>query len=169
MTSRASHPRRALAALAVLACGTSLAACGSRTSEGESGESGAKSDPVAAVRDFVASGVLDHNGYQACVNLTTAEQRKIMRRVRVGECREAFDRARLALDGKQIQTVHQVEQLPARVTRTGKRADVRLGSGKSSADFGLVTADRTEQNEFLAPDTEWRIARGALPLVPKGR
>ena len=163
MTNRASHSRRALAALAVLACGTSLTACESRTSDGESG---AKNDPVAAVRDFLVSGVLDHNGYQACVNLTTAEQRKVTRRARVGECREAFETARLALDGHQIQTVHEVEQLPARVTRAGKRADVLLGSGKSSADFRLVTADPAEQEEFLAPDTEWRIARGALPLVP---
>lgn len=166
MTRRVSTPHRILAALAVLACSVALSACErSRTSWGESG---AGNDPVAAVRDFLISGVVDHNGYQACVNLTPAEQRKVTRRARVSECREAFDRARLALGGRDIQTVHEVERLPARVTRRGERADVRLGSGLSSIGFHLVVADFAEQEEFLPPDTEWRIAGGALPLVARG-
>ena len=148
--------------LTTLACVAALVGCGSRAAS-EGIETGAGSDPAAAVRDFLISGALDNDGYQACVALTPREQREMRRRAGVGECREAFDKARLDLPNGPIHTVDQVEGLPMRVDRHGDRADVRI----EGLHFELVRADYGEQEEFLAPDTSWRIARGAAAIVPR--
>lgn len=148
----------AAAALAVLA----LSACSHNEPQGAAGN-----DPVKAVREFLTDGAVDHNGYEACVFLTTSEQAAVARRVGGTECRQAFDLASLRLGGQLIDTVHEVDRLAASATVDGDQASVRITTGGQSVRFELVKATTAEQAQFLAPDTEWRIATGALPLIPK--
>jgi hypothetical protein len=154
--------RIALIATAAIAGALALSACEDRTSA-------AGDDPVKAVKDFLNDGVVDHNGYGACVYMTTSEQRAAARRGSGPRCRQAFDRANLELGGESVDTVHKVEVLAAQSSVDGDRARVRLSRGGESIEFRLVKANDREDEEFLAPDTEWRIARGALPLLPRDR
>jgi hypothetical protein len=160
MTHRPTVVRIAAGA-AAFACAAVVSAC-----EYHQSSPGAGDDPTAAVRDFITDGVVDHNGYVACSYLVPKQQRAAARRTPDGECRDAFVNARLTLGGRQIQTVHEVEQLSADVATGGKSVSVRLSQGGRSVAFRLVKADFAEREQFEAPDTEWRIAGGALGLVP---
>jgi hypothetical protein len=156
--------RTAAAVAIALVCATALAACEGRRS---AGESGAGNDPVAAARDFITDGVVDHNGFQACAYLTAAQRRVVSRSAGVDECREAFDEARLTLGRHHVQTVHQVERLSADVATDGNWTRVRMGRDGASIELRLVKATAAEEeDEFQPPDTEWRIAGGALALMP---
>jgi hypothetical protein len=130
---------------------------------------GPEDNTVKVVKDFLIDGTVDHNGYEACVFMTTPQQRAAARRVGGAECREAFDLAGLRLGGRSIDTVHEIEGLTARSRVRGRRAWVRLTRGRDSVEFRLVKANTHEENQFLAPDTNWRIARGGLPLIPPER
>jgi hypothetical protein len=130
---------------------------------------GPEDDPVKVVKDFLIDGVVDHNGYDACVFMTTRQQRAAAWRVGGPECRQAFDLAGLQLGGKSIDSVHEIDRLTARAKVHGRRAWVRLSRGSGSVEFRLVKADPHEERQFLAPDTNWRIAGGALPLIPPER
>jgi hypothetical protein len=130
---------------------------------------GPEDNAVKVVKDFLIDGAVDHNGYEACVFMTARQQRVAARRVGAPQCRQAFDLARLELRGKSIDTVHEIEGLTARSKVRGSRAWVRLSRGRDSVEFRLVKANAHEENQFLAPDTNWRIARGALPLIPPER
>lgn len=151
---------RTVAAGALLALAALLSACD------RSGESGAGDDPVAAVKYFLVDGVVDHNGFEACQYLTPREKRAASRRAGGGQCRQAFDLAQLIFGGHQIQTVRQVRRLSGRAVVNGDRAHVRLKRGDMRVEFGLVRADFAEEEEFQPPDTEWRIAAGALAVIP---
>jgi hypothetical protein len=158
------------ALLAVLLGGVLLlSACERREPYGEGPDGGPGNDPVSVVRDFITDGVVDHNGYEACVYLTTRQQRATARRVGALECRQAFDLARLELGGNYIQTVHEVEVLAASSSVHGDRARVRLMGGGASVESRLVKADFAEPEEFQAPETDWRIAGGELALIPPQR
>ncbi len=163
MTRFSPVPLRVATALAVAVSALALSACESRTSEGESG---AEDSPVAAARDFMIDGVVDHNGFQACSYLTAEQQTAVARRGGGGECRQAFDNARLKLGRHRVQTVHQVEELQAKLATAGKRARVRLARNGHGTELRLTKADLSEQQEFDPPDTDWRIAAGALALIP---
>jgi hypothetical protein len=65
--------------------------------------------------------------------------------------------------------LHEVEGLAASSSVRGNRARVRLTSGGTSIEFRLVKADFAEREQFEAPDTDWRIARGELALIPPQR
>lgn len=170
---RQVRPReRALALLATAAVvggAALLSACERSGPYGEGPDGGPGDNPVSTVRDFITDGVVDHNGYEACVYLTRRGQRAAARRGGAEECRQAFETARLELGGKAIQTVHEVEGLDASSSVNGDRARVRLMRGGASMEFRLVKADRAEQEQFEAPDSDWRIARGQLPLIPPQR
>jgi hypothetical protein len=155
--------------LAVVAGAVLLSACERTGPDGEGPGTPPGNDPVSVVRDFITDGVVDHNGYEACVYLTTRQQRAAARRVGAEECRQAFDLARLELGGSSIQTVHEVEGLAASSSVHGDRARVRLTSGGASVEFRLVKADFAEREQFEAPDTDWRIAAGELALIPPQR
>jgi hypothetical protein len=60
-----------------------------------------------------------------------------------------------------------VDGLEASAWEHGDEAWVRLTDGGQSVRFELVKATPIEQAQFLAPDTEWRIASGLRPLIPK--
>jgi hypothetical protein len=156
----------ALLTVALLAGALLLSACQRTGPYGEGPGSPPGNDPVSVVRDFITDGVVDHNGYQACVYLTTRQQRAAARRVGAEECRQAFFLARLELGGKSIQTVHEVEGLAASSSVRGGRVRVKLTSGGASVEFRLVKADFAERGQFGAPDTGWRIAGGELALIP---
>lgn len=128
-----------------------------------------KSDPVKAVKEFVIDGSVDHNGYEACVFLTTREQRAAARLAGGSQCRQAFDLATFQLGGHTIDTVHEVDRLAASASVHGSRASVRLTKDGGSARFELVKATWAEHEQFLAPDTEWRIAAGGLRVIPPER
>ncbi len=160
MTHRALIARLGAVA-AAFACTVVGSACGYHERE-----AGAGSDPAAAVRDFITDGVIDHNGYDACSYLVTEQQRAAARRAPDRECRDAFANARLTLGGRPIQTVHEVKQLSADVTTRPEDTSVRLSQGGAGVEFRLAKADFGEKEEFEAPDTEWRIAGGALQVVP---
>jgi hypothetical protein len=129
--------------------------------------SGAPLDnPVKAVKEFLIDGTVDANGYKACGFLTTGQQRAAVTLSGGAECRQAFDLAKLRLGSRTVDTVHEVERLSASSSVSGDRASVRLTHAGHSASFELVKATPAETNEFLAPDTEWRIAGGALRLIP---
>jgi hypothetical protein len=130
---------------------------------------GPEDDAVKVVKDFLIDGAVDHNGYAACVFMTTRQQRDAARRGGGPQCRQAFDLAGLELDGKSIDTVHEIEGVTARSKVRGRRAWVWLTRGRDSVEFRLVKADPHEGEQFLAPDTNWRIARGALALIPRER
>jgi hypothetical protein len=155
---------RTLSIALALAALTPLAACARNEPSGAP-----KSDPVKAVKEYLVDGAIDQNGYAACVYLTTREQRAAAKRSGGPECRQAFDLATLRLGGRRIETVHEVEQLASSASIRGDRASVRITKGSDSATFDLVKASRSEQEQFLAPDTEWRIARGALSAIPAER
>jgi hypothetical protein len=155
--------------LAVVAGAVLLSACHHTGPEGEGPGTPPGNDPVSVVRAFITDGVVDHNGYEACVYLTTRQQRAAARRVGAEECRQAFDLARLELGGSSIQTVHEVEGLAASSSVRGNQARVRLTTGGASVEFRLVKADFAEQEQFEAPDTKWRIAGGELALIPPQR
>jgi hypothetical protein len=159
MTSR----RTPLIALALAAL-TPLAACARNEPSGAP-----KSDPVKAVKEFLIDGSVDQNGYEACVYLTTREQRAAAKRSGGPECRQAFDLATFRLGGQRVDTVHEVERLAASSAVDGGRASVRLTKNGDSARFELVKATHSEQEEFLAPDTEWRIVGGGLRVIPPER
>jgi hypothetical protein len=125
-----------------------------------------KSDPVKAVKEFLIDGSVDANGYEACVYLTTREQRAAARRSGGPECRQAFDLTTFRLAGQRIDTVHEVERLASSSSVDGDHAWVRLTKNGDSAGFELVKATRAEQEQFQAPDTEWRIAAGGLRVIP---
>lgn len=161
---------RAAAALALAVAGPGLlSACERSEPYGEGPDGGPGNDAVSVVKDFITDGVVDHNGYQACVYLTSRQQRATARRAGAYQCRQAFDRARLELGAKSIQTVHEVEGLAASSSVHGDRARVRLTSGGASLEFTLVKADSAEREEFQAPATDWRIAGGQLALIPSER
>ena len=160
MTTRHHRPIAVLAAAALAAL--ALSACARNEPSGAPGN-----DPVKAVKEFLINGTVDQDGYEACVFLATREQGAAARRVGGSECRQAFDLARLRLGGKRVDTVHEVDHLAASAAVDGGRASVRLTSGGQSIRFELVRATSAERAQFLAPDTEWRIAAGALPLIPK--
>ena len=128
--------------------------------DGEPGD-----DPVRAVKDFLIDGIVDHNGYDACVFMTTNQQRAAAGRARGLECRGAFELASLELGGKPIDTVREIDRLPARSNARGDRAWVRVGRGGDAVEFRLVKANAREKAQFLAPDTSWRIAAGALTRI----
>jgi hypothetical protein len=151
----------AVLATAALAAAVPLSACERTSSAGD--------DPVKAVKDFLDDGVVDHNGYAACVYMTTRQQRAAARRGSSSECRQAFDRAGLELGGETVDTVHKVEALAEQSSVDGDRAWVRLSRGGESIAFRLVKAKNHEKEQFLAPDTEWRIAQGGLSVVPHER
>ena len=151
---------RAAAAVTVLVLAALLSACG------RSGEPGGGYNPVAAVQDFVVDGVVDGNGFEACQYLTPAEKRAATRRADAGACPQAFDAARLNLGAHPPETESQVRHLAAHATVDGDRAYVRLQRGDLSVRFRLVKADAGEQEEFLPPNTEWRIASGVVALIP---
>jgi hypothetical protein len=151
--------------LAVAALAATLLTSGCERNE----PGGPGDDPVKAVKDFLIDGVVDHNGYEACVFMTTRQQRAAARRVGGPQCRQSFDLATLALGGKSITSVHEIERLSARSEVRGQRAWVRLRRGGDSVVFRLVKASYHEEEQFLAPDTSWRIASGALPLIPPQR
>ena len=153
--------RKPLIAVALAAL-TPLAACARNEPSGAP-----KSDPVKAVKEFLIDGSVDQNGYEACVYLTPREQRAAAKRSGGPECRQAFDLATFRLGGQRIDTVHEVERLAASSSVDGDRASVRLTKNGDSVSFELVKATRSEQEQFLAPDTEWRIAGGELRVVPK--
>ena len=160
---RRSLVARAAAGVAVaVACGTALSAC-----EPGAGEPGAEDDPVAATRDFITDGMIDSNGFLACAYLTREQQRAASERAGGGQCRQAFDAAEFMLGGERIDTVYEVNHLTADATVDGNRATVELSRGGDAVEFRLVKADFAEQEEFEAPDTEWRIAKGALPFIPR--
>jgi hypothetical protein len=150
-------------ALALLAA-TPLAACTRNEPAGAVARAG--DNPVKAVKDYLVNAAVDQNGYEACVYLTGTEQRAAVARSGGPECRQAFDLATLRLGGQTIETALQVKRLAARASVRGDRATVRLSRNGDSAAFELVKATPAETNEFLAPDTEWRIAGGALRVVP---
>jgi hypothetical protein len=160
MTTRHRRPTAALAAAALAV--VALSACSHDEPQGAAGN-----DPVKAVREFLTDGTVDQNGYEACVFLTASEQAAVEQRVGGTECRQAFDLASLRLGGKLVDTVHEVDHLAASAAVDGDKASVRVTSGGQSVRFELVRATSAEQVQFLAPDTEWRIATGALPLIPK--
>jgi len=62
-------------------------------------------------------------------------------------------------------SVHEVERLAASSSVRGDRARVRLTSRRAGTEFRLVKADLAEQEQFEAPDTDWRIAGGELALI----
>jgi hypothetical protein len=163
--ARCLMPRRRTPALALaLLAVTPLAACTRNEPAGAVARAG--DNPVKAVKDYLVNAAVDQNGYQACVYLTEAEQRAAAARSGGPECRQGFDLATLRLGGRTIETVHQVERLAASASVRGDRARVRLSTNGDSAAFELVKATPAETSEFLAPDTEWRIAGGALRVVP---
>ena len=153
--------RTALLAGAVLATGLLASGCERGGTPG-----GPEDDPVKVVKDFLIDGVVDHNGQEACVFLTTRQQRAASRRSGGPQCRQAFDLAGLKLGGRSIDSVHEIERLATRNKVRGRRAWVRLSRGRDSVEFRLVKADTHEEQQFLAPDTNWRIELGALPLIP---
>jgi hypothetical protein len=152
--------RTPLIALA-LAAVTPIAACARNEPSGAP-----KSDAVKAVKEYLVDGSIDQNGYAACVYLTTREQRAAAKRSGGPECRQAFDVATFRLGGRSIHTVHEVDRLSSTSSVHGDRASVRLAKNGDSARFELVKATQAEQEQFLAPDTEWRIARGGLRVIP---
>lgn len=158
--------RAAALAVALVAATIVLSACERGEPYGEGPDGGPGNDPVSVVKDFITDGVVDHNGYQACVYLTAQQQRAAAQRVGAGECRQAFDLARLDLGGETVQTVHEVERLAASSSVHGDRARVRLTRSGASIDFRLVRGDFAERQEFQAPDTDWRIAGGEFDLIP---
>jgi hypothetical protein len=144
-----------------LAALTPLAACSRNEPQGA-----ARTGPVRAVEEYLVDGSIDQNGYEACVYLTRREQRAAARRSGGPECRQAFDLATFRLGGQRIDTVHEVESLGASASVDGDRASVRLTKNGDSARFELAKATRAEREQFLAPDTEWRIAGGGLRVIP---
>jgi hypothetical protein len=148
-----------LIALAVAAL-TPLAACGHNEPSGAP-----KNNPITAVKEFLIDGSVDQNGYAACVYLTTRAQRAAAGRAGGPECRQAFDLATFRLGGQKIDTDQEVRHLTATSSIHGNRASVRVTKNGGSARFELVKATHSEQDQFLAPDTEWRIARGGLSVV----
>lgn len=160
MSKRRSIVARTAAGAAVaLACAAALSAC----------EPGAEDDPVAATRDFITDGMIDGDGFLACAYLTREQQRAASKRAGGGQCRQAFDTAEFTLGGQHIDTVYEVDHLTADDTLDGNRATVELSRGGDAVEFHLVKADLadfSEQEEFEAPDTEWRIAQGALAFIP---
>lgn len=157
MSKRRSIVARTAAGAAVaLACAAALSAC----------EPGAEDDPVAATRDFITDGMIDGDGFLACAYLTREQQRAASKRAGGGQCRQAFDTAEFTLGGQHIDTVYEVDHLTADDTLDGNRATVELSRGGDAVEFHLVKADFAEKEEFEAPDTEWRIAQGALAFIP---
>jgi hypothetical protein len=148
-------------ALAVLA---PLSACARNEPSGAP-----KDDPVKAVKEFLIDSSVDQNGYEACVYLTARQQDAAAARSGGPECRQAFDLATFRLGGQTIDTVHEVRRLADHSSVDGARATVRVTNNGHSAGFELVKATPVEQAQFLAPDTEWRIARGDLRVIPPER
>ena len=153
--------RRTATAGAALAAALFAIGCGVDRAPGN--------DPVRAVKDFLIDGVVDHNGYDACAFMTTDRQRAAAGRARGLECRQAFDLASLELGGKPIDTAREIDRLPARSNVRGDRAWVQVGREGDAVEFRLVKANAHENAQFLAPDTNWRIAGGALARILHGR
>jgi hypothetical protein len=153
--------KTAVLAIAALAGALLMSAC-ERTAD-------ARDDPVKAVKDFLDDGIVDHDGYEACVFMTTRQQRAAARLGVGPHCRQAFDRAGLELGGETVDTVHKVEALANLSSVDGDRAWVRLSRRGETVEFRLVKATAREKEQFLAPDTEWRIARGGISVIPHAR
>lgn len=158
--------RTAAGVAVTLACAVAVSACGRNSSEPAGSQPGGGDNPVAVTRDFITDGMIDNNGFLACAYLTLEQQRAAQKRAGVGECRQAFDTAQFTLGGNRVDTVLAVDRLTADATVDGTRATVRLSRDGDAAEFRLVKADPAELQEFEAPNTEWRIAKGALPFIP---
>jgi hypothetical protein len=152
-----SRGATATVAFAALACAAALSACGQ----------GGVDNPLAVTRDYITDGVVDNNGSLACGYLTLAQQSEASK-VAGGECRQAFVRADFKLGGQDINTQREVDGLNAHTTVEGSRATVRLSRGGDAVQFRLAKADSAEQQQFQAPNSEWRIAGGGLPFIFHG-
>ena len=148
-------PRAALCAVAV-ACVLALAGCAAV---------GPGNGPAAVVQRFITASALQSNGSMACTYLTFAERRAASAHGEDEGCRQTMNAGGLILGGDAITSVHALRALTVRTKTDGDRAWVQLSHDGSSASFELVRADAGELDEFEAPNSDWRIARGALALV----
>ena len=154
------RPSRTAAVLASAVVAATLAACrGEESSD----------DPVAAVDAFIAGGVIDNDGYVACAYLTPSERHAVSDTAGGTGCKQAFERASLRVGRHRITSESDLRALAPRAMVDGDRALVRLSRSGAAVEFELVKADRSERNEFQAPDNEWRIAGGAAAVVPRAR
>jgi hypothetical protein len=156
MRGRPTIMRWALRATAAASCVVAISGCAAVR---------ANSDPRAVVQRFVTAGSVLGDGYAACTYLTSGEQQALSRPQDDEGCRQALNAGGLAVGGDTIDTVHALHRLKVRTTMTGGRAWVRLSRGPAGVSFELVHADPGELDEFRAPNTQWRIARGARALV----
>jgi hypothetical protein len=86
----------------------------------------------------------------------------------VGEgvtCQEAFDDAELSLDGTDAPTGREIYTLPVEIRGDASAPEAIVRADGRIHRFRLVRADPTPQDEFEAPDTEWRIDSGAASVV----
>lgn len=122
-------------------------------------------DPLYAVDQFILDTAISSDGVEACRYLTPAEQHAASKARGDIDCGQALDEGNLKIGGEWISTAAELHALHSKTVVNGDRARVRLLRGKSVIDFELVRADSAEQDEFDPPDTEWRIAKGALNVL----
>jgi hypothetical protein len=123
-------------------------------------------DPRVAVREFLVAAAVDHNGEAACSFMTGRARRQAERSVGEGvTCQEAFDDAQLSLDGTDAPTGREIYDLPVEIRGDASAPEAMVRVDGRIRSFRLVRADPNEQDEFEAPNTEWRIDSGAAFLV----
>ena len=122
-------------------------------------------DPGAVVQRFITASSVQGNGAIACTFLTFAEQRAVSPPGSHEGCRQAMNAGGLVLGGDAIASDHALHELTVHTKTDGDRAWVRVSRDGRTASFELVRADSAELSEFEAPNTNWRIARGAPLLV----
>jgi hypothetical protein len=153
--------RRVAAALGVTAgAALAIAVVATTADAGDSSMSTATAaTAVRTARDFVVAAAIDQNGEEACGFLTPAEQASVGASAG-GACRQVFADGSFPTPGGAT-TEGAVRRLPAAVSVRDGEASVRLGTGDRAVTFLLERATPTDQNEFNAPASAWRIASGA--------
>lgn len=155
---------RSAAWLVVLVCAVGVAAgvadAATRASRGS------QDTPLATVRDFLGSAVVNHDGFAACRYLTPRARVSFEASSAGQTCESWFGGAELTLGGMQVQSNAQLGQVTYRILTRGADRLVQVSQRGQSVSFLLRPADGTDANEFHAPPTHWRIDSSVAALAP---
>ena len=153
-----SWPPALLAAAALLAVAAPMAAAHAIRSDRQE-------TPQLTVRDFLAAAVVDHDGLHAAQYLSPLARISYEGHSPIDPTdAQFFARAHLSLGGLNIQSDAQLKELRYTLLRAGNVPAVWVSHGNQGMLFVLAPASVTDRNEFLAPQTPWRIESGVAAL-----
>lgn len=131
-----------------------------------SGCTGDTESPESSARDFLSVTLVEQHGQRSCDRMTTELQAKVVAGGNPGsQCREAMERARLALGGTRYSGGDQViRELEYDVEERDGAATVTV-TGAEDEKIAIELAYQPDVVGLYPVDTPWRVAGGIEPLL----